>query len=182
MLTERLVQVEVNNFSFELRLDRALPRGDDTAPSATDGLGSKLCLRIRHMSLDNAGAEDYGVLATALQVKGVSLEIEQPPLPPASPGRPGRMCSSLSWLSLPYHHAAPEWTWPTARPAQLMQAMLTVAGMHAAAPKVSVVRRWNVSVKVGWRLASGYFDRVQRRRTGEQQAPVLQARLPLFSM
>ena len=50
------------------------------------------------------------------------------------------------------------------------------AGVHAAAPKVSVVRRWNVGVKLGWRLASGYFDRVQRRRTGEQQAPVLQVR------
>ena len=37
-----------------------------------------------------------------------------------------------------------------------------------------MVRRWNAGIKVNWRLASGYFDRVQRRRTGEQQAPVLQ--------
>ena len=44
----------------------------------------------------------------------------------------------------------------------------------AAAQRVSVVRRWSVSVQIGWRLASGFFDRVERRKTGEQRVPVLQ--------
>ena len=80
--------MEIHNFSFQLRLDRALPRSDDAAaaPGGLDGLGSKLWLRVRTMSLHNAAAGDYGVLATELQVKGVSLDIEQPPQPPSSPG------------------------------------------------------------------------------------------------
>ena len=47
-------------------------------------------------------------------------------------------------------------------------------GPGAAAQRVSVVRRWSVSVQIGWRLASGFFDRVERRKTGEQRVPVLQ--------
>ncbi len=32
-----------------------------------------------------------------------------------------------------------------------------------------MVRRWNVGVKLGWRLASGFFDRVAQRK----DAPVV---------
>lgn len=38
--------------------------------------------------------------------------------------------------------------------------------------RTSVVRRWNVAMVIGWRLASGLFDRLAQR-TGSARAPVL---------
>lgn len=35
----------------------------------------------------------------------------------------------------------------------------------------SILRRWNAEIKLGWRLASGFFDRVTQR----SGAPVLNA-------
>lgn len=38
-----------------------------------------------------------------------------------------------------------------------------------AAMSFSILRRWNLDIKVGWRLASGFFDRVAQR----SNAPVV---------
>lgn len=39
----------------------------------------------------------------------------------------------------------------------------------SAAVNISILRRWNLDIKVGWRLASGFFDRVAQR----SNAPVV---------
>ena len=81
-------QVEVHNFSVVITLDKALPTGSSEpaghAPGPAEGIGSRLQLRIRSLSMHNACAGAYGVLATDVGVKGVSLDIEQPPQLPAS--------------------------------------------------------------------------------------------------
>ena len=90
------VQVEVHNLSLVIALDKALPTGSEAgnhAPGPPEGMGSRLQLRIRALTMHNACTEAYGVLATDVGVKGVSLDIEQPPqLPPSFPGscRPTR--------------------------------------------------------------------------------------------
>ena len=47
------------------------------------------------------------------------------------------------------------------------------AGSHEKEPahRTSVVRRWNVAMVIGWRLASGFFDRMAQR-SGSAKAPV----------
>ncbi|KAK9809768.1 hypothetical protein WJX73_004442 [Symbiochloris irregularis] len=46
--------------------------------------------------------------------------------------------------------------------------------------RTSVVRRWNVAVTVGWRLASGLFDRLAQR-TGSARAPHPVLRVEVFA-
>ena len=45
--------------------------------------------------------------------------------------------------------------------------------MEPSAPRAqaSIVRRWNMSVVIGWRVASGIFDRVAQRK-GNAKTPV----------
>ena len=44
-----------------------------------------------------------------------------------------------------------------------------------AAMSYSILRRWNLDIKLGWRLASGFFDRVAQR----SRAPVV--RIEIFA-
>ena len=80
----------MHNLSLVIVLDKALPTGSEAAshaPGPAEGIGSRLQLRVRSLTMHNACAGAYGVLATDVGVKGVSLDIEQPAqLPPSFPG------------------------------------------------------------------------------------------------
>ena len=47
-----------------------------------------------------------------------------------------------------------------------------VGSQPGAGQRTHVVRRWNVTMVIGWRLASGIFDRVAQRK-GSAKAPVI---------
>ena len=95
----------MHNLSLVIALDKALPTGSEAAnhaPGPAEGIGSRLQLRVRSLTMHNACAGAYGVLATDVGVKGVSLDIEQPPqLPPTFPGSCCSSKGAVACIKLP---------------------------------------------------------------------------------
>lgn len=101
-LVTRLLEVDLRNISIAVTLDRCLPLGSDNrgapirAPTAAEGLGSTLTLKLQGLTVHNSGADSYGVLSTDVSLRGISVDIEQPPASPGTPVSPGTLCEHSS--------------------------------------------------------------------------------------
>ena len=93
----------MHNFSLVIALDKALPGSREAAgppPGPAEGIGSRMQLRVRSLAMHNACAGAYGVLATDVGVKGVSLDVEQPSqLPSSFPGASSQSDGSTCGLA-----------------------------------------------------------------------------------
>ncbi|KAK9808775.1 hypothetical protein WJX72_003363 [[Myrmecia] bisecta] len=124
----RRSEVTWRDVGFAITLDKAVDHvldhheGPSRSLLEADGIGSALAVKLRSLTVQNRCGQTYGVLATDLQLKGLSVEVG-----PALPS--------------------------------------------ACATTISVIKRWNVGTQLGWRMASGFLDRVAQRASAAAKAP-----------